>query len=130
MNIENITPTYLNLALDYCIETFGISQYLSTPPNIKYISHVRGDLKWCGEYKRTDNLIKLWKQSHTSAAGLLSTLIHEYKHYLQNLQRYKKMQGKYRYNQHPHEIAANELGEKHKYLAKRYIAARLKEKNS
>ncbi|MGL5692131.1 MAG: hypothetical protein ACRDD8_15125 [Bacteroidales bacterium] len=103
----------VNIILQWCVETWGYSEYQSKPPKVtiyKSNGNTRG-IK--GEYISDKNRIVIFLGGISTHKELCSVMIHEYTHYLLNNDEYDDiyfklidlgMSDKSIYKSHPHEI--------------------------
>ena len=120
MNISQIKRKHISGMLEFCFTTFGYSLYQPHYPIIKidYNNKLKGML---GEYDGDENTISINLKYHKSVVELCSTVIHEFIHYLQNMDRYNKLYKKVGYNDHPFEIEATELSNHWKKECRNFI---------
>lgn len=100
--------------LNHCVNTFGLSKYHDSKPKLicyqsyKYINSANTHK---GYYNPLTNTIHIYLLQHNSTLQLCNTIIHEYKHYKQNLNNYHK----YPYNKNPYEKQANQTAKKYQH---------------
>jgi hypothetical protein len=127
MNLEKVDRKFVNSIFDYCISQFGYSKYQRVLPRlILYNRPCRSEPENCGYYDYSKNVICIFKPSHRSCLDLVNTIVHEYVHYLQSEKKYYKLEKKHEYKDHPFEVEAYEIANKHGVLAKRYATKLLK----
>ena len=89
--------------LNYCISTMGINPKLPVPAvSIQY----RGRSRRYGQYDVTNNKIEIFHNTCGDVKMVIRTVIHEYTHYLQDMDKYWKLYKKVGYNNHPDELEA------------------------
>ena len=129
MNLEKVDRKFVDSIFDYCISQFGYSKYQSVLPRlILYNRPCRSEPENCGYYDYSKNVICIFKPTHRSCVDLVSTIIHEYVHYLQSEKKYFKLAKKHEYKEHPYEQEAREFADKHKLRAKRLVLKMSKNK--
>ena len=104
-----------NFAYIWCIANLRKSKYHEGIPRI-FIRSKKTDSFLKGYYKEGKNLITVYLQNHTSGLDLCETIIHEWKHYQQNIaSMYDKYEVVYRRKgrNHPYEITAENYAKKH-----------------
>src|ERR1035437_3275082 len=88
--MKHINRSKVLLILNWCAGKFGQSKFQDSLPKIRiYKSNGCNTIKYyptglCGYYNCTTNTIVIFLGTHCSIKDLCSTVIHEYKHYLQN----------------------------------------------
>lgn len=127
MNLEKVDRKFVNSIFDYCISQFGYSKYQSVLPRlILYNRPCRSEPENCGYYDYSKNVICIFKPSHKNCLDVANTIVHEYVHYLQSEKKYYKLEKKHKYGDHPFEIEAYKIANKHGVLAKKYAKKLLK----
>ena len=108
------------LIIKWCQERYGNSQYSDFSK-----LHVTLDstLPWHGQYFPLKNEIKLNPKKHRSTVSWCSTVIHEYTHFLQDMEKYLKYRTSY--ENHPYEKTANNRCERDKFEARRWLMRKL-----
>jgi len=111
--------------LDYCKDKWGESVYHNDFPKLMVRKSVpKYDVNMFGHYNYLTNTICVYLSSHSSMVEICDTVIHEYTHYLQNMEEmYEKYMTKYykKYSNHPYEITAFRRGEKYKWECLKYV---------
>lgn len=120
MNINSIRRVHILKMIDYCYETFGSSKYQKYLPFLK-IDYKGKIYPHMGEYRNEENEIIINLPAHNSVIELCSTIIHEYVHYLQNMEKYDRLYKKTSYHDHPFEHEANLTANEYKWECRRYI---------
>lgn len=99
----------LSRTLQWCIIKYGHSKFQDTFPNFSLTSTVTHDMD--GFYEPDENKIYINSRIKTARCAV-STMIHEYTHYKQNISemydRYYEVHG-YNYDNHPYEVAARRI---------------------
>lgn len=120
----NIERKHIVKMLEYCQKKWGKSDYHRTFPKLRvHKKSSKYDVKF-GEFNYETNTIYLYLSSHDSVVEMCDTIVHEYTHYLQNMDKmYDKYMTKYykRYDNHPYEITAVNRGKKYKWECLKYI---------
>ena len=108
------------LLLDWCIQKYGPSQYASLKtlkidldPNLEYI----------GQYLQCTNTITLNPRYHRSLLGWCATVIHEYTHFQQDMNKYHEYRNSY--EKHPYEVSSNNRSNRDKLEARRWLLRKL-----
>jgi len=103
-----LRKSYTKYALKWCEENLGIN-----PRKRKKLSLViserkrkKGKFVYYGNYCSNKNQITIYIKNCDSMKDLISTIIHEYTHYLQPMGRYKEYEKYYYYSTHPFERQA------------------------
>jgi|LauGreDrversion4_2_1035121.scaffolds.fasta_scaffold68928_5 hypothetical protein len=98
----------------WCKENLPVSRYHDNFP--KMVLSNQNDKFFRGYYKDEKNLIGVYLKNNRSKKELCETIIHEWKHYQQNIyemyDRYIVYYG-YETNNHPYEISAEKYAKKH-----------------
>lgn len=120
-----LTREHIVMMLDYCKEKWGMSAYQNSFPKLRvYTSNPMSGRELSGTYNPETNLICIYLNNHPSVLELCDTIIHEYTHYLQNIEgMYEKYMTVYyrTYDNHPYEITARNRGAKYKWECYEYI---------
>jgi hypothetical protein len=105
---------YASKALKWCREFMGINKRKKTQPKVTVRINFRSDenerfIK--GVYYSNENKIIVYDLNCQSLEDVVSTVIHEYTHYLQSMKKYWEYYDLYYYSTHPYERQArrNEL---------------------
>jgi len=121
----NVDRNKVLLILNWCILKFGKSKYCEDYPQLRVYnskgvsSRLNGELGLNGSY--VDGTITIYLGTIKSMKELCETVIHEYKHYLQNNNEYDRLEKKlikrghdedYVYENHPHEKRAEKAERK------------------
>jgi hypothetical protein len=109
------------LSYEWCIKFLKKSKYHSKVPKLIIRSNFNKDFK--GYYKEEKNLIVIFIKSHNSTLDICRTIIHEWKHYQQNMSMYDKYIIVYKRNlkNHPYEITAENFARKHGLSCRKWI---------
>ena len=89
--------------INYCVATFGVNRTLPLP-TVSVIK--RGRSRRYGQYNVTMNHIQIHHNICGDVKTLLQTLIHEYTHYTQDLNKYEVLYKQFGYDNHPQEVEA------------------------
>jgi hypothetical protein len=102
---EKIDISEFGGMLHWCFSNFGSSTYQKRLPRVKIDNMILAKGQFCGG----ENVITINVKAHRSYLDLCDTFIHEYIHYLQNMENYNMYFEKHRktYKTHPYEISAN-----------------------
>lgn len=95
-------------ALDWCVNNLGTSKYHSTTPRLILSNKI---VNLYGRFFSGTNTIIIYKHKHKTFKCFVGTIIHEYIHYLQDLDDYDESDPN---NIHEQEAIKSEL----KYTAK------------
>jgi hypothetical protein len=117
---------------EWCKTKYGMSKYQKDFPKLHFRSKaakdkIMGPLK--GEFFYEENEIYIYKELHLlepiPLLDVVNTIIHEYKHFLQNMENYDMYFDKYKYSYHTHpyektcnRFAGKEQDECYQYLLK------------
>ena len=110
------------MALEWCIENLGNPLKTITPAlNVSYDKRVK---RMYGHYWQ--QTITVYPNVCISDLKFISTIIHEYAHYLQfskisNMKQYHKLTQKFGYNNNPFEVEAREFEKKYLTSCMDYI---------
>lgn len=118
---EYINKKSANLLLGWCIEKYGPSKY----NNLKTLKiQIDPNHIHFGMYEPCQNAIILNPKRHRSLLSWCSTVIHEYTHFKQDMEKY----GEYRtsYEKHPYEITCNKRGYRDQLEARRWLIRKLR----
>jgi Zn-dependent peptidase ImmA (M78 family) len=124
-------------ALEWCKKKYGLSKYKDAYPALvfreKYQPKDKPNLM--GEYYWEKNKIFIYKKSHLDfedpVLELIFTMIHEYKHYLQNMDNYNTYFDKYyyTYKTHPYERTCNRFADREMYECYYHVVIRDQKKS-
>jgi len=92
-----------SLTLMYSIAKFGVHKYKKVP-KVSVINNP--DDKFYGMFDCGTNKIVINRAYATNVKLLVQTLLHEYTHYLQNMNTYIQLYKKVGYDKHPFEVDA------------------------
>ena len=97
--------------IDWCITEFGLSKYYDHYP---YIEIDMDEIDLMGEFVGDNNEIIIYPNAMENIDDFVSTLIHEYTHYLQRPSWYTRYLNNLTLNEaiknkHPYEIEADEV---------------------
>ena len=123
MGIGKITRREVALAVEFCINTLGVSKYSPLPPNLVYIVSIKINATDRGCYDSETNRILVYRRKHRSVVDLADTVIHEYTHYLQDMEKYTELAKDFSYREHPYEIEAIENAKKYRWECRRFMVS-------
>jgi hypothetical protein len=105
---------YASKAIKWCRENMGVNNRRKTQPKMSVRIYFRKDeterfIK--GIYYSGENRIIIYDLNCKTLEDVVSTIIHEYSHYLQSMKKYWEYFNTYSYSTHPYERQAkrNEL---------------------
>ncbi len=104
-----------NFAYMWCVSNLKKSKYHSGIPRL-FIRTKKNNSSLKGYFKVSKNLITVYPENHSTILDLCETIIHEWKHYQQNIaSMYDKYEVVYRRKgrNHPYEITAESYAKKH-----------------
>ena len=105
---EELKISYTKMALEWCVENFGVNsrkrRKLILEINDK--SRIEGRMVYYGKYCFNRNKIVIYISNCETLDDIISTIIHEYTHYLQSSSLYRYYQKYYYYSQNPCERQA------------------------
>lgn len=106
---------YVNLTIKWCKNFFGANERKRTKLKIKLSEKnkkIKGDIVY-GNYCFYRNTITIFEPSCKSVYDIVSTVIHEYTHYLQSRTKYINYQDNYYYSTNPYEREAKRNEDKY-----------------
>lgn len=113
LNIE-LKRVYATYALKWCIENMGTNPNKKTRPKVSVKINFKKEeteryIK--GVYYYSENRLIVYHYNCISIEDVVSTVIHEYTHYLQSMKKYWEYYKTHYYSKHPYERQAkrNEL---------------------
>lgn len=112
---DNIKKRYVMLAIKWCKQNLGVNERKRTKLQIEVTRRSR-HIKKClvyGNYCFYRNKITIHQEACTTIEELISTVIHEYTHYLQSRNQYKIYEQTYYYSTNPYEREAKRNEEKY-----------------
>jgi len=118
MNINDIERKHMTFAVQWCQEKWGVSKFKRNLPTL-YMSNSKNPINF-GLYYLKGNRIVVYINAHKTALDIFSTIIHEYTHYLQDMNKYVNYKNK-NYNKHPYEITAYNREKKFKWELKKAV---------
>ena len=121
-NIE-LKKKYAILTIKWCKEFFGINERKKTKLEFEFTTRKRSIKKAMvyGNYCFYRNKMTIHEHACETLYDVVSTVIHEYTHYLQSRTLYKKYQDKYYYSRNPYEREAKRNEEKYTKECMKYI---------
>ena len=93
------------MVMVYCIGKLGTHRYKPIP-KVSIIYNV--DAKYYGMFECGKNTIVINRAYSYTIKLFIQTVIHEYTHYLQNMNEYKQLYKKVGYDKHPYEMESRE----------------------
>jgi Zn-dependent peptidase ImmA (M78 family) len=111
------------LAIKWCKQNFGVNERKRTKLQIEVTERNRS-VKKCmvyGNYCFYRNKITIHEGACSTIQELISTVIHEYTHYLQSRNQYKIYEKNYYYSTNPYEREAKRNEEKYTKICIREI---------
>jgi Zn-dependent peptidase ImmA (M78 family) len=121
-NIE-LKKKYAILTIKWCREFFGVNERKKTKLEFEFTTRKRSIKKAMvyGNYCFYRNKMTIHEPACETLYDVVSTVIHEYTHYLQSRTLYKKYQDKYYYSRNPYEREAKRNEEKYTKECMKYI---------
>jgi uncharacterized protein YjaZ len=118
-----VKKKYAILALKWCKKNFGVSTRKRRKLEFEISERKRkmGDLVVFGVYCFYKNKITLYAPNCETLHDVVSTIIHEYSHYLQSRTKYEKYEKTYNYEKNPLEKEAVRNEKKYTKECFRYI---------
>lgn len=106
---------YAILTIKWCRENLGVNDRKRTKLTLDFTDRKRTIKKVpiCGNYCFWRNKITLHEVTCKTIKDVVSTMIHEYTHYLQSRTKYKEYEKYYYYSNHPCEREARRNEEKY-----------------
>lgn len=118
---EHINRKTAKILVSWCKKKYGPSEFY----NLRSLKVKIDDLlEYKGQYCHWDNTITLNSKSHRSLLSWCNTVIHEYVHFTQDMDRYHTEYGN-RYKSHPYEIKANYFANRDQYEARSFLISKL-----
>lgn len=114
-NHIKLKKKYAILTMKWCRENFGINEKKRTRLEFEFTSRKRTIKKVpvYGNYCFWRNKITLHEPTCNTIKDVVSTIIHEYTHYLQSRLKYQDYQKRYYYSTNPYEREARRNEEKY-----------------
>jgi uncharacterized protein YjaZ len=114
---------YAEKALEWCKDYFGLCDRKRTELKFKVSERKRkfGNFDIYGNYCFWRNTITLYLPNTITIHDIVSTMIHEYTHYLQSRTRYRGYEKTHYYSQNPLEKEARRNEDKYTKMCIRYI---------
>lgn len=105
---ENDIERLCKFSIEWCKENLGENPKKKKSLSLKITNDRRG-YQFCGEYLYRSNTIVIYKDNNDLIEDLISTIIHEYTHYLQPMRKfYHKVAKVTGYDDHPFEFHARQ----------------------
>ena len=123
MNINDVKRKHLLYAIKWCYDKWGFSlynPYYQIPREIPKLVIKTGKSKTRGTFNPENNTIIVYKNANPCAVNYLSTILHEYTHYLQDMEEYN-LYLDMSHDAHPYEIIAYEIESNHKRELKKAV---------
>ena len=110
-----IKKLYASHALRWCMDNLGVNKRKKTYPKISVRIRFKSEEEktYNGVYYNNENRIIVYDLNCESLEEVVSTVIHEYTHYLQSMKKYWIYFETYDYSNHPFEAQARRNEEKH-----------------
>jgi hypothetical protein len=123
----NLKKQYAILALKWCREFFGENDRKRSQLKFEFTERKRTDKKAMvyGNYCFYRNKMTIHEPACNTLYDIVSTVIHEYTHYLQSRSIYKYYQDIYYYSHNPYEREAKRNEEKYTKICIKEIKKRL-----
>jgi len=114
-NHIKLKKKYAILAMKWCRLNFGVNDRKRTKLEFEFTSRKRTIKKVMvyGNYCFWRNKITLHEPACETIKDVVSTIIHEYTHYLQSRPKYREYEKKYYYSANPYEKEARRNEEKY-----------------
>ena len=108
-----------NKVIDWCVDEFGLSKYYEHYP---YIEIDMNEVDLMGEFVGDNNEIIVYPNAMDNMNDFISTVIHEYSHYLQRLSWYTRyINMGYEGVDNPYEMIAETIAINNRKLCKKEI---------
>lgn len=110
-----IKKLYASHALRWCMNNLGVNKRKKTNPKISVRIRFKSleEKTYNGCYHDNENRIIVYDLNCNSLEDVVSTVIHEYTHYLQSMKKYWEYFETYYYSNHPFEVQARKNEEKY-----------------
>lgn len=115
---------YASKAIRWCKENMGINNRRKSQPKMSVRIYFRKDETErfiMGSYYSVENRIVVYGVNCKTLEDVVSTIIHEYSHYLQSMKKYWEYFNTYSYSTHPYERQAKRNELKYTDECMRYI---------
>lgn len=122
----NISRGHIELMFEYCKSKWGKSAFHNDFPKLRVYKKSpksKVSIKY-GQFNSITNTLTVYIGSHRSLIEICDTVIHEYTHYLQDVEgMYDKYLTKYyrTYDNHPYEITARNRGMRYKKECRKFV---------
>ncbi len=119
----NLKKQYSTLALKWCKENFGVNDRKRSKLSFEFTNRKRtlkGHMVY-GNYCFYRNKMTIHEPACETLYDIVSTVIHEYTHYLQSRPQYLRYQREYYYSTNPYEREAKRNEEKYTKMCIKYI---------
>lgn len=123
----NLKKQYATLTLKWCRENFGVNDRKRSKLRFGFTKRIRKIKKAevYGNYDFYRNKMTIYENTCKTIYDIVSTIIHEYTHYLQSRPQYQKYQKEYYYSTNPYEREAKRNEDKYTKICIRYIRQQL-----
>jgi Zn-dependent peptidase ImmA (M78 family) len=122
-------------ALKWCKQKYGKSKFQKDYPKLLFWNEYTPEKETLmGEYYWDKNKIVIYKKNHMKFKDplieMIFTVIHEYKHYLQNMKKYNMYFDKYyyKYESHPYERTCDKFADREMYECYYFVVNKKKYK--
>lgn len=109
LNSDTVTKI-VELTDKWCVKNLGVNNELGD-----LTIHITNQSMWTkscyGGYDVNSNIIYIYQNRCGNIEWIIKSILHEYTHYLQNLNDYDSLLETYGYDNHPHELEANYIME-------------------
>lgn len=122
--LDNETKkNYATFALDWCRENIGINERKRTELRLEFseVKRKKNGFIFYGTYCFYKNRILIYIENCNTIFDIVSTIIHEYTHYLQSRTKYKTYVKTYNYSRNPYERQAKRFEQKHTKECTKYV---------
>jgi Zn-dependent peptidase ImmA (M78 family) len=116
-----LTRGHVNKILNWCIETYGKSEYNKEVPIIEFKKPDYSNEDCMAFYDEIEGVIFINKNQNTSLYDLANSIIHEYTHYKQNMKHYQILSLYLPNHKHPMEIEAEKIAKRDTKKCLKYI---------
>ncbi len=123
----NLKKHYATKALKWCKIFFGENDRKRTKLKFEFTTRKRRMKTWdiCGNYCFYRNKMTIHEPACKTIYDIVSTVIHEYTHYLQSRNQYKTYEQSYYYSTNPYEREAKRNEKKYTDMCIKYIKSYL-----
>lgn len=120
--------SYIKLTLKWCKKNLGINRRKRKKLTLKFSDEkkIRKNCVYHGDYSFERNAITIYIANCDTILDVVSTVIHEYTHYLQFATVYKRYSKIYYYSQNPYERQAKRNEKKYTKICLQEITKNIK----